>query len=186
MGHVTRRHVVRTIAVTPVALILPQQSNAALLQLLGIIFRLLIGNGIRAAVKWAVPAALATATRRFLVGVAIAYGISETQAALVAAQAEAAGADTLARGGVHHDVTLSFKNTTAAPVTIRGALLEMVNLETNVVEEVRPLLLNMPAMSEHDLHFTVRRFAGSGLRQLRVTALGQTMAVGSKFWGVAE
>lgn len=184
----TRRAAVATCVATAFGLTAHTSSTHAalpvLLQLLGIAARILIGNGIRWAAKVVAPWMLSTATRRFLFGVAVAYGISQAQAAVVAEQAERAGAETVARGDVHHDVVLSLSNTKDQAIVFRSMRVELVNLGTDAVEEVLPLtMVNVPAGRTIELPFTVKRFAGEGLRQLRLVAGGQTLAVGPKFWG---
>lgn len=179
----TRRRVIVVCIAAPVTMLNSGEVGAAF-PLLGIAIRILIGNAIRTAVKVVAPVALSTATRRFLVSVAIAYGISEAHAAILAEKAEDAGAETLAKAGVNHDVLLSFNSGQSEDVYIRSAILELINLETGAVEQSHPLtLLRLRANSVTDIPFTVTRFETQGLKQLQLVARGQVLATGPRFFG---
>ena len=179
----TRRQAVVACIAAPSAMLNPGDVKA-IFPLFGIAIRILIGNAVRTVVKAAIPLALSTATRRFLISVAIAYGISEAHAAILAKKAEDAGAETLAKAGVHHDVLLSFKSAQSEDIYVRSAILELVNLETGAVEQSHPLtMLRLRANSITEIPFTVTRFETQGLKQLRVISGGQVFATGARFFG---
>jgi hypothetical protein len=186
MKRVTRRQALKGILLVPVSATFPfRVAEAAFPVLFGIMIRLLIGNAIRATVKAAAPALLSTAFRRYLIGVAIAYGISEAHAAILAEKAEQTGAKTIAKAGVKHDVLLVIENTSDSSVTFGGASLELVNLESNYVEFSHPVSgMRLPAKTAEELPVTIHRFKVQGPKQLRLVRNGQVIAAGEVFYAV--
>jgi hypothetical protein len=181
-----RRAVVLSLIAFPVALVVSKPAKAfAFLPFLWTAFKVFVGNAIRAAVTAVAPSVMSSTVGKFLVTVAIAYGVSEAQAAIFANKAESSGSKTIAKGGFINDVEIAYENPTDHRVEIRGGYLELVDLNTGEVEQSQklPYFLVDARMSE-SFQFTVKKFKTEGAKVLRLSYQNQVLASSHKFYGI--
>jgi hypothetical protein len=181
-----RRSMALSLIAFPVALVVSKPAKAfAFLPFLWTAFKVLVGNGIRAVVTAVAPSVMSSTMGKFLVSVAIAYGVSEAQAAIFANKAETSGSKTIAKGGLVNDVEIAYENPTNHTVEIRGGYLELVDLTTGEVEQSQklPYFLVEPRKSE-SFQFTVKKFKSEGTKVLRLSYQNQVLASSQKFYGI--
>lgn len=101
---------------------------------ISVAFRRYAVGGIIVALTRLFPSLFATELRKYLMAVAVAFGISEARAAVIAEHAENAGAQDLARDGVERVTEISITNTQDDPLEFARLRLLLVDVKTNTVE----------------------------------------------------
>jgi hypothetical protein len=169
-----RRSFSAALTVIPLTFALAKPANAfAFASILWTAFKILVGNAIRAVVTSVAPSLMKSSFSKFLVSVAISYGVSEAHAAV------------FAKGGVANDVEIEYSNPSDHIIEVRGAFLELVDVATGEVEQSEKLpYFLMPARKTESLQVTVKKFKTEGAKILRLQYQNQVLASSNKFYGV--
>jgi hypothetical protein len=133
------------------------------------------------------PRFFATELRRYLMAVAVALGISNAHAAIVAEKAEDAGAQDLARNGVWRVADVKIENSLDTPLELARLHLLLVDVASKTIELKSSTswgLVVAPG-SSMNREIVARTFPNTGLKQWYLADEKRTLAVSKPFMVVA-
>jgi hypothetical protein len=190
----TRRKALKLIVSTPIVMTVtgysvPAQAIAppVIVALAGVFisvaFRRYIVGPIIAFLARLFPTLFATELRRYLMAVAVAFGLAQARAALVAERAEASGAVDLAKDGRERVVDLEIHNTNDTPLELVRLRLHLVDAATNSIELTSDASWGLVVFP----HCTMVRqvaattFPRPGLKRWHLSDRGRTLAISQPF-----
>ncbi len=148
--------------------------------------RYVVGSIMKRLASW-FPRLFATELRKYLMAVAVAFGISEAHAAVVAEKAEDAGAHDLARNGVWRVTDLRIENSQDVPLELARLHLLLVDVASKTVE-IKSLTnwgLVVSPGATMNREIAARNFPNTGLKQWYLADSRRTFAVSKPFMVVA-
>ena len=144
--------------------------------------RYVVGPLMSTLARW-FPRLFATELRKYLMAVAVAFGMSHAKAALTAEQAENSGAQDLARDGEERVTDLAILNNNDEPLELTRLNLLLVDVSTRSVE-LRSSTnwgLVVPPGASMNRQIVCRRFPNQGLKQWYLADGRRTLAVSKPF-----
>ena len=183
-----RRLVLHLPAAYGASLALVSRPASAILPLLAqVAIRVFIGTALRTAATRVIPAVGATVVRRYLLAVAVAYGIAASEADAIAAEAERVGATNLVKANDPRSrIEIQFQNPSESPIKLTGMVLELFDVTSSSVEDVLELhtvLVRPGKLLSLPYSFDFLRTGGP--KELRVAnASGRAKARSERFFAV--
>ena len=162
-------------------------TSAVIPVLAKVAIRVLLGTALRAAATRVVPAVGATAVRRYLLNVAIAYGIGRTEAEAIAAEAAQSGATNLIKANdARSKVEIHIQNLSDRPVAVSGLGLELVDLASaNIEDKLELHIVRVRPSKTYLLAYGFDFLKTAGPKELRaVTSAGDIMDRSERFFAV--
>ena len=155
--------------------------------LVGVVFsvafrRYVVGAAMSTLARW-FPRLFATELRKYLMAVAIALGVGQAKAALIAEQAENSGAHDLARDGVERITDLWIQNGNEVPLELARLNVLLVDVGTRNVElrSIASWGLVIPPSTTMNRQIACNRFPNAGLKQWYLSDSRKTYAVSKPF-----
>lgn len=133
------------------------------------------------------PRLFATELRKYLMAVAVAFGIGEAKAAEVSEKAENLGAVDLARDNYERITDIEIRNITSDPLELTRLHLLLVDVATRTVD-IRSSMewgLVVSPNSTMQRQIAAKRFPFPGLKQWYLSDSSRTLAVSKPFMVVA-
>lgn len=159
--------------------------------LVGVMFsvafrRYVVGAIMSTLARW-FPRLFATELRKYLMAVAMAFGLGQARAAMVAEQAENSGAQDLARDGIERITDLAIQNSNEDPLELARLNLLLVDVSTRSVDlrSSTSWGLVVPPSTTMNRQITCSRFPSPGLKQWYLADGRRTFAVSKPFMVVA-
>lgn len=189
-----RRQLLKSTAITGSALIVSGFSTPArafappvVVALAGVMIsvafrRYVVGAMMSTLARW-FPRLFATELRKYLIAVAMAFGLGQAKAALVAEHAENSGAHDLARDGENRITDLEIQNGNQEPLELARLNLLLVDVGTRNVE-IRSSAswgLVVPPSTTMNRQIACNRFPVPGLKQWYLSDSRKTYAVSKPF-----
>ena len=171
-----------------VSLVLSSTPSSAVVPLLAqVAIRVFIGTALRTAATRVIPAVGATAVRRYLLAVAVAYGIARSEAEAIAAEAERVGATNLVKADDPRSrVEIHIQNNSERAVTVAGLGVELIDIASAGVEDRLDLhtVLVRPGKTL-SLAYGFDLLKTGGLKELRATTdTGNVTARSERFFAL--
>lgn len=148
--------------------------------------RYVVGAIMSTLARW-FPRLFATELRKYLMAVAMAFGLGQAKAALVAEHAENSGAQDLARDGIERITDLAIQNGNEEPLELARLNLLLVDVGTRSVElrSNASWGLVIPPTTTMNRQIACSRFPNPGLKQWYLADGRRTFAVSKPFMVVA-
>lgn len=133
------------------------------------------------------PRFFATELRKYLIAVAMAFGMGQAKAAFVAEHAENSGAEDLARDGQERITELEIHNDRDKPLELPRLNLLLVDVESNTVELKSSSSLGLVVFPKSTMirQITSSRFPKPGLKRWYLSDPNRTLAISKPFMVVA-
>lgn len=172
---------------TPARAVAPPAVVALVGVMFSVAFRRYVVNAIMSKLAQWFPRLFATELRKYLMAVALAFGLGQAKASIVAEQAENSGAQDLARDGIERITDLTIQNNNEAPLELVRLNLLLVDVSTRNVElrSSASWGLVVPPSTTMNRQIACSRFPNQGLKQWYLADSRRTFAVSKPFMVVA-
>ena len=150
-------------------------------------FRRYVVGAITAWLTRLFPTLFATELRQYLMAVAMAFGLGQAKAALVAEHAENSGAQDLARDGEKRTTELAIKNDRDDPLELTRLNLLLVDVETNTVDIRSTISWGLVVFPNSTMtpQIITSNFPKPGLKRWYLSEPRRTLAISKPFMVVA-
>lgn len=144
--------------------------------------RYVVGAIMSTLARW-FPRFFATELRKYLMAVAVTFGLSEAHAAVAAEKAENSGANDLARDGIERITDLRIENQNTTPLELPRLNLLLVDVNSRNVELRSNISWGLVVSPETTMHRQIasRRFPNQGLKQWYLADGSKSFAVSKPF-----